>query len=225
MNPLIVMPVYNDLKWFKLAVESIMKTTNFPNTLIIIESESTDGSAEYADKLKEIYPDKDIEIIHTKKEGPMAAMQLGFKLGLERKRDVYFTQTDVIHTGMFDRDWLMEYSAIGKMPDCGIATCWGGGGTACENYVAGFHWVGGWSTYIPYKTIEKLGGYDENMEIGWGADIEYSWRIINAGLRIYTIDYWVYHHRKTPHLNDQNNKLKEIDARNSAYFRKKFNIK
>jgi GT2 family glycosyltransferase len=224
MIPLIVIPVYNDLKYFKMAVESLYKSTDQPFTLMIIESESTDGSAEYADKLKETYPDKEIEVIHTKKEGPMAAMNLGFKIALERKRDLYFTQTDVIHTGMFDRDWLTEYMSIARMPDCGIATCWGGGGIACENYVAGFNWVGGWSTYIPYKTIEKLGGYDENFEIGWGADIEYSWRIINAGLRIYTIDYWVYHHRRTPHLNDMNDRLKEIGKNNEEYFRRKYKI-
>lgn len=224
MNPLIVMPVYNDIKYFKMAIDSLYKSTDQQFTLVIIESESTDGSAEYADNLKKIYPSKDIEVIHTKKEGPMSAMNLGFKLALERKRGIYFTQTDVIHTSMFDRDWLMEYESVGNLPDCGMVTCWGGGGTSGPNYVNNFNWVGGWSTYIPYKTIEKLGGYDENMEIGWGADIEYSWRIINAGLRIYRIDYWVYHHRLTPHMNDQNEKLKEIDARNSAYFRRKYKL-
>jgi GT2 family glycosyltransferase len=227
MKPMIIMPVYNDLKYFKMAVDSIFQSTEQAFTLVIIESESNDGSAEYADSIighgnKEF--DQDIEVIHTKKEGPMAAMNLGFKLSLERKRDVYFTQTDVIHTKMFDRDWLLEYIQIGSMHDCGIATCLGGGGIAAGNYVAGFNWVGGWSTYIPYTTIEKLGGYDENMLIGWGADIEYSWRIVYNGLRIYRIDYWVYHHRKTPHLNDQNNKLEEIDRHNSEYFRRKFKL-
>lgn len=227
MKPLIVIPVYNDLKYFQMAVSSIFNSTEHPFTMVIIESESTDGSAEFADEISHLRNsefDQDVEVIHTKKEGPMSAMQLGFKLGLERKRDVYFTQTDVIHNRMMERDWLLEYEVIGKMPDCGIATCWGGGGVAAENYVAGFQWVGGWSTYIPYRTIEKLGGYDENFLIGWGADIEYSWRIVNAGLRIYRIDYWVNHHRRTPHLNDQNEKIKEIDKHNAEYFRRKYKI-
>lgn len=222
------MPVYNDLKYFQMAVDSIFKSTNTPFTLVIIESESTDGSQEYADFLgRQNWPNElgqDVEIIHTKKEGPMAAMDLGFKLALERQRDVYFTQTDVIHMDLFDRDWLSEYISIGQMPDCGIATCWGGGGISAANYVNNFQWVGGWSTYIPWRVIDKLGGYDHNMEIGWGADIEYSWRIVNAGLRIYRIDYWVYHHRKTPHSNDIRTNLPEIDARNSAYFRRKYKL-
>jgi len=222
MKPLIVIPVYNDLKYFKIAVDSLINSTDYPFMLIIIESESTDGSAEYADSLKTLYPSTEIEIIHTKKEGPMKAMNLGFKLALERKRDLYFTQTDAQHFRLCDRDWLMEYVLLSEVNDCGMITCHGGGGISGPNYVQGFNWVGGWSTYIPYKTIEKFGGYDENFKIGWGADIEYSWRMVANGLRIYRIDYWVNHHRHTAHTNDKNPLIGNIDAENALYFQTKY---
>jgi GT2 family glycosyltransferase len=222
MIPIIAIPVYNDKEGLQRNIESIYNSTTHPFDLIIIESESTDGSAEYVDELVKNYPD--IGVIHTKKEGPMKAMNLAFKIALERKQDLYFTQTDAVHYKMFDQDWLLKYVCLAMHEDCGILTCWGGGDYAHDNYVDGFYWIAGHSTYIPLKTIERLGGYDENFEIGWGADIEYTYRIVNAGLRIYFIDYWVYHHRNTHHLNDRRSNINEIDERNSEYFRRKYNL-
>jgi len=223
---IIGMPVHNDFEYFRYAVDSLIRSTDFPFTLIIIESESTDGSKEYADLLPKIYKNKSIEVIHTKKQGPLKAYNKLFDIALERKSDLLLTQTDVIFPRLFRRDWLLEFVKISKMPSVGIITTINGGGISGPAYTQGFRWAGGWCTYIPHKTIRKIGKYDENFIIGDGVDIDYSYRIFKEGLQIVFTNYWVDHHYMSSHSNEQleHEKLEEIKRKNATYFRRKFNI-
>ena len=185
---IIGIPVYNDVEGFKYAFYTLLYSTIVRDKIILIESESTDGSAKFCDDLAKFYDF--VEVIHTPKEGPLTAYNRLFQIAKERKEDLFLTQTDVIFPRRYNMDWLQEMKRIAEeRVDCGMITCYGGGGHSGIDFIDGFFWVGAWCTYIPYRTIEKLGGYDENIPLGWGVDIDYTYAVTQLGYKIYTIDY------------------------------------
>jgi glycosyltransferase involved in cell wall biosynthesis len=80
---IIGVPVHNDFESFKAMIESLVISTNSFDKLIIIESASTDATAEYCDFLVTAHPK--IEVIHTAKEGPLKAYNRLFAIAKERK--------------------------------------------------------------------------------------------------------------------------------------------
>lgn len=212
----IILPVSDSMPHLPVMIKSLYESTNFPFKLIIIESESKDGTRQYVDKL---FEDKDnVEVFHTKKRGLPAAINYGIKRA--GNLDVYLTQDDVIHYKLYGRDWLMDMWNASKYKKTGIVTCLCGSGVSGPDYINGLRWAGTWATYIPRKTIKKVGLFDEKM--GPGDDIDYCYRVGKAGLKGSMIDYWVHHHRLTEHGNvDSETKQKEM----ANYFRKKYGIK
>lgn len=189
----IILPCRNSKRVIGRAIESILRT-RYPFKLIIVESESTDGTAElvqdYAKRFNEI------EVYHTKKEGLVKAINFGINKAGDR--DVYLTQDDAILPELFARDWLTEMVKIKRThKDVGLITSIRGGGISGDLYVNGFPWIGTWSMYIPRETIDKIGLFDE--QFGPGDDIDYCYRVFLAGLQMYEANFWIDHHRKTEH--------------------------
>ena len=151
---------------------------------------------------------------------PKKGLPNAINFGIEKARDldVYITQDDVIHNGLFGRDWLAEMYNIAKYHEkVGIVTSVGGGGISGPDYVDGMKWVGTWSLYLPRRTINKIGTFDEKM--GPGDDIDYSYRCQKKDLQILIVDYWVQHHRLTDHGNVDSEKAKK---QMSEYFKNKY---
>ena len=223
---IIGVPVHNDLTYFKMMVESLFKSTDTHFLLLVIESESTDGSREYSDALNAIYPSRDIEIIHTKKEGPLKAYNKLFDIATERKCNLLLTQTDVVFPRLVGRDWLNEFIYLGKKEEIGAVVTLNGGGYSGPRYVKDFMWAGAWCTYIPYTTLKEIGKYDENFILGDAVDIDWSYRISKAGKRIQIANYWVDHHWQTAHDNEAmpHEELERIKKANGVYFRKKHKL-
>jgi len=189
---IIGIPIYNNLQGLKYCFYSFINSTMVRDKIILLESGSIDGSAEFCDELAKFYDF--VEVIHTPKEGPLKAYNRLFQIAKERKEDLFLTQTDVIFPKCLGRDWLMHMKGLAQERiDCGIITSYGGGNYSGSDFINGFYWVGAWCTYIPYRTIEKLGGYDERYPIGWGVDIDYTYAIKQLGLEVYQVDYWVDH--------------------------------
>lgn len=209
------MPCYNSGIHLIPAIESILNNTKYPFELLLIESESTDGT----DNICDYYANKynNIRVIHTKREGLVKAYNTGIK---NCEGDVYLTQDDVILPKLYGRDWLTEIVKVSKSIDCGLITTLGGWGISGEDYIKGLKWVGTWSVFIPRKTIEKIGLYDELFSPGMGDDIDYSFRIYRAGLKIFMMDFWVDHHRRTEHRAGNNKTMIE----HAKLFRKKWKI-
>lgn len=220
-NPVsIIMPVRNNIIETNDAIESIVKNTGYSNwELIIIESESTDKTDELCDLWQEEYSDR-IRVFHTKKEGITKAINKGIKEA--GNNDVMLTQNDVILPNLYGRDWLTEMVKGIKKEKCGIVTTIHAGGTAGQLYVNDFQWAGTWSLLIPRTTLNKIGNFDENFSPGPGDDIDFSYRVAKAGLRIYIANFWVDHHRQTENFNDN---LEFRKMQNAGYFRKKHSIK
>jgi len=190
---IIGIPVYNNLNGLKYCFYSFLNSTMVREKIILLESGSTDGSAEFCDELAKFYDF--VEIIHTPKEGPLKAYNRLFAIAKERQQDLFLTQTDVIFPRRYNMDWLQEMKRISEeRKDCGFVTCYGGGNFSGPDFIEGFFWVGAWCTYVSYRTIEKIGGYDENIPLGWGVDIDYSYAANKENLIVYTTNYWVDHY-------------------------------
>jgi GT2 family glycosyltransferase len=169
--------------------------------------------------LPKMYPNQFIQVIHTKMEGPLMAYQLGFEAS--KPYDVYFTQTDTYHPKLIGRDWLHEIVKLSKLPDCGFVSSLDAVKQSGETYF-GIPYIGGWSMFVPRRIIQKFGVFDENFLVGDAVDIEYTYRVIREGFKIYVANFWVDHHRLTEHNNDRREDLEDIKIANRKYFREKY---
>ena len=212
----IILPVYNEIKYLPHMIETLYYSTNFPFKLIIIDGYSTDGTEKYIDDLYNTM--NNVEYYKVKRKGLVNAINFGIKKA--GNSDIYLTQSDVIHFKLFKRDWLKEMHKIAKKEDVGLVMGIAGGGISGPDYLKGQRWAGTWNTYLPKRTIKKVGFLDENM--GPGDDIDYSYRVRKAGLGGFVCQFWVQHHRLTEHGNsDSKAKIKKM----ARYFRKKHGIK
>jgi len=213
----IILPCHNSMPHLQAAIEALYNSTNFPFKLILVESESTDGTVEYCNKLAK---EKDnVEVYHTPKNGLPAAINYG--INKAEDLDVYLTQDDVIHFRLYGRDWLAEMNEASKQnKETAMITSLDGFGISGVDYRKGMKWVGTWSCYLPRRTINKIGLFDENM--GPGDDIDYSYRCLRAGKRFMIVPFWAQHHRMTEHGNVDN---KDIIKKMGQYFKRKYNIK
>jgi len=211
----VILPVSDSMPHLPAMIDSLYGSTDFPFKVIIVESESTDGTAEYVDNLCN---DKDnIEVFHTKKEGLTKAINMGIHKSGDM--DVYITQDDVIHFRLYKRDWLAEMYSEAQKEHIGLITPLNGGGVSGSDYIKGFQWVGTWACYISKKAIKRVGVFDTNMSPG--DDIDYTFRVMLSGLNAVVIDYWIQHHRLTEHGDsDAEDKKKKM----GEYFRNKYNI-
>ena len=215
----IIIPVRNSGKYLSMTIKSIIETINYPFKILLIDSESTDGTTEYCKELSKL---DYIEYYQFPKGSVTKAINYGIKKAGDL--DVLLTQDDVIFHKFLKRDLLTELNGLSKQDTCGIATVYNGVGTSGESYCKGFLWVGTWCMYIPRTTIEKVGLFDEKFSPGDGDDIDYTYNVINNGLGIGITDLFVEHHRKFS-LNAHEHESQEIKKRNSAYFKKKWEIK
>jgi GT2 family glycosyltransferase len=213
-------PVRNDLEAFREAISSFMNSTKADYQIVVIESESTDGTKEFCDLCKS----PKVEIIHTKKEGPLKAYNRLFQIAKERGEDLLLTQTDVKFFKLFKRDWLQEMIDKAKDKKVGAVVPLNGGGISGPTYINGFKWIGGWCSYITNRAINKVGGFDENYPKGWGVDIDLTYAILDAGFNIEVINYWVEHHMSNERIHDSQNIEENEKAKKEAsiYFRNKW---
>jgi glycosyltransferase involved in cell wall biosynthesis len=212
----IVIPVHNSKHYLQIAIDCILNRTQYPFKIILIESESTDGTAELCDTYAE--QNENIEVYHTPKEGIVKAINFGIDMAGDL--DVYLTQDDVLHPRLYKRDWLKEMVSISKVKGCGAVMSINAGGVSGPTYLEGLPWAGTWSLFIPRKTINKIGKFDEKFSPGCGDDIDYSYRIFKAGLLIFQANFWVDHHRSTEHFCDR----QQLQDDHAKYFRQKWKL-
>jgi len=217
---MIGMPVKNDLECVRSAIQNLINSTDMPFKMVLIEGDSTDGTDKFVDFLAEKY--RFIETIHMG-GGPLKAYNKLFELAKERKMDLYLTQSDVIHFRLHGRDWLREMHDIAQKPEVGAVTSLNGGGTSGPSYINKFKWIGGWSSYFPWKTINEIGGYDNNFPNGYGVDIDHTYRI-TLKYQIVFMNYWVDHHMQNERAHDKDPDSQKKMEEASKYFKKKWGI-
>lgn len=215
----IIMPVYNSADHLEAALDSIVNNTEYLHwRLILVCSESNDGTEQICADYCAAY--ENVNAFYTKKEGITKAINFGIAQ-TTKDEDIYLTQDDVILPDLYGRDWLEILVGISQLPNCGLATTLGVGGISGPHYLKGLRWYGTWSLYIPRKTINKIGVFDEAFSPGPGDDIDYSYRVQLAKLRVYMAEFWVDHHRSTQNFNDSS----EMQQRGGRTFQNKYGIK
>lgn len=224
MPVMIGIPVKNDLESLKAMIHSLFESTNYYSLIYIVESSSSDKADEFCDYLASHFPK--VEVIHANTPTPLQAYNMLFQEALIRKMDLLLTQTDVIFPKLYKRDWLERMHSIANVDQTiGAITSLNGGGTSGPDYIDGFKWLGGWCSYYPLRTIEKIGGYDTNFPNGFGVDIDHSYRIYLSGLKSIEVNYWVDHHMSNERQHDRNPNTERMKKESSKYFKKKWKIK
>lgn len=201
-------------------VDSIIHNRRFPVELLIIEAESDDGTAKYCDWLSENY--KNINVIHSPKEGVVKAFNRGMQA--VKEGDVLLTHDDVVFPKLYMTDWLWEMIKFKQFDDCGLIIPLNGGGVSGPEFMEGLVWAGTWCMYIPRRTLDEVGIFDEEFHPGNGEDIDLSYRVHKKNWKIYRANFAVDHHRKTEHTNDQSMDVQKVIKRNSIYFKKKYGL-
>ena len=215
-------PVKNDLKCLHQMINSLFTSTQSFDKLVLVDGNSTDGTKEYIDYLAKV--DSKIQAIHLNSKTPLEAYNFLFKMAETAESDLFLTQTDVIFPKLYNRDWLKEMKEIAWTDKVGAVTTINGGGISGPDYLDGFRWLGGWATYLPFRTL-KLGGYDENFPEGqYGVDIAHTLEIIKSGLQIITINYWVDHHLGNSRGHDKHPDTEKHKAECARYFRRKYKL-
>ena len=219
------MPLKNDIESFNAAIITLYNSTRaFDKIVIVLGDNITDKSDELAYKKQKLDPER-IEIINAKTKTPLEAYNLLFKIAKERHSDLLITQTDVLFPQLYKRDWLQIMKDIANLnPDIGAVTTINGTGMAGKDYIDGFEWLGGWCTYFPIRTINKIGGYDENFPNGFGVDIDHTYRLVKAGLKVVKVNYWVDHHMMNNREHDKDPNTEQMKQDSSKYFKKKWGI-
>lgn len=214
VNPIaIIMPIHNaNPKWIEIGLKALYESTDYPFILHLIESESTDGSAEFCDKWAENHIN--CRVFHTPKKGLANAVNYG--LTHSGDMDCYLTQPDVIHRRLYAYDWL-KYLAD-ETKNFGAIVTLGAGGISGPSYIDGLRWFGTWSVLLTRETINKVGLLDEQFSPG--DDIDYTFRCYKNEIRIGEAPFWVEHHRLTPHIGDDS----KLQGDMSKLFRKKWKL-
>lgn len=215
-------PVSNDLESLKLMLESLIASTSAFKTIYIVESGSDEKTLKWLEQVKKWY--SCIEIVHTPKEGPLKAYNQIFKEARDRKMDLLLTQTDVVFPKLYKRDWLSIMQYVSENEKIGAVTCLNGGGKSGDTYINGFKWIGGWCTYIPLRTNELIGGYDETYPNGFGVDIDYTYAILSKELNICEINYWVDHHMQNERNHDIDPETEKRKEESAKYFKQKWKL-
>jgi len=225
-NKLIIgVPVKNDLESLKEMIKSLYESTNVNYTLMfIIGKECNDETINY---LTNLPFKKGIAVIipDTRTHTPLDAYNVLFKTAELNKSDLFVTQTDVLFPKLYKRDWLYNMRQIAKDESIGAITSINGGGISGPDYINGFEWLGGWCTYYPYRTLEKIGGFDKNFPNGYGVDIDHTYRLYKTGLKILKVNYWVDHHMMNERVHDKDSNTEQMKKESSEYFKKKWNLK
>jgi len=211
----IILPTYNVWPHIKPMIEALYASTNFKFRLIVVDGFSTDGTMNYLNQ--EMKKHNNMEVHQIKARGLVNAINYGIKQSGEL--DVYLTQADVIHFKLYGRDWLLEMWEHAQDEKVGSIIGMGGGGISGSNFKKGIVWAGTWNTYLPRRTINKVGLFDERFS--GGDDIDYSYRIGLANLDGVVINYWVDHHQLTER-GDYNNPAHQMKM--SKLFKKKWSL-
>src|SRR3990167_10298946 len=144
-------PVKNHVESLKEMIKSLLNSTfSYDEIVFVLGKNITNEANEFCYNLQRRY--NKIKIINAETTTSLHAYNILFKLAKDLKSDLILTQTDVIFPKLYRRDWIQSIKALSILSDCGAVIPLNGGGISGPDYVDGLHWIGGWCTYLPYRT-------------------------------------------------------------------------
>lgn len=212
MKTSVIIPAYNSEKTISKCISSLLRQTNKPDEIIVVDDGSIDKTK------KEVKKFKDVKLISQINRGPASARNLGVK---KAKGDILlFTDDDCIP----DRYWVseMEKPFRSKTVD-GVQ---GRYMTKQEGLIPRFvqmeiedrydrmkkreniDFIGSYSAGYRKSIFMKYGGFDESFPVASGEDPELSFKLSEHGHKMVFNEKAVVYHNHTESF--------------SAYMKKKF---
>lgn len=228
INTSIITLTYNQLKYTKEFVESVIKnTTNYE--LIIVDNNSTDGTREYLKKMED-ENDKIIVILNSKNEGFPKAVNQGI-LAASAANIVVANNDIVVTEGWLDKmidasetnsnigivgpisnsvsgvqlDKKADYKSIDEMHKYANLVS-----EENKGQIEEFPRVAFLCTLIKKEVIEKIGGLDERFTPGNFEDDDFCLRAQKVGYKtIIAKDVFIHHYGSVSFKNNGNNEYAE----------------
>ena len=228
----IILPVCDQYEFTKNCIDSIVKNTDTPYRLIIINNGNNPKTHKLLDELEAA---KNIEtsIVHNGRNiGWVKALNVGIEIS--DAPYVCFQNDDTIVT----QGWLRKMIATLKSgEDFGmINPTWEGrpSSVSIDRYNAMLEtgakkfiktdWCRGFSALMKRSVIEKVGKVDEVYGLAYFDDVDYAVRAAEAGFQILrALDTYVYHHRNVTFFEVLKGKRwNELHEKNKRIYYKKW---
>ncbi|MDD5438883.1 MAG: glycosyltransferase family 2 protein [Candidatus Omnitrophica bacterium] len=227
----IILPVCDQYEFTKNCIESIIRNTDTPYRLIVINNGTNESTRKLLAGLEQ---NNDVEttIVHNASNiGWVKALNKGIELS--RAPYVCFQNDDTVVT----RGWLRKMiRTLELRPDFGIINpSWEGRpkrmpidryGELLTKKTPRFietDWARGFSVVVKRRVIDTIGPVDEQYSPAYFDDVDYSVTAIEAGFRcLLARDTYVYHHRNVTFFEIlKGPKWNELHEKNKLlYYRK-----
>src|SRR3990167_5921908 len=180
MKLIVGVPVKNDLESLEEMIVSLYESTKMEYTIVFVVGEGC--NKETIDYITDLPFRQGVSVLIPKirTKTPLEAYNYLFNYAKEQKCDLFVTQTDVLFSRLYKRDWLGIMHQLAQNSEIGAITCINGTGVSGQDYINGLEWLGGHCTYYPFRTLEIIGGYDSEFPNGYGVDIDYTYKIGRA---------------------------------------------
>lgn len=213
-----ILPTKDNERQLDFCLKTLFHSTNYPFKVIIISSNTEEHPLGAIAQWSRVYSDR-IQVIKTDTSGiNIKAINIG--INATTTEDVILIHDDMQFFKLYTRDWLQEMAEATK-GNIGMVTYTNNICMSNADYLDGLPWIGSWFCYIPRTTIQKVGIMDESFEIG--EDIDYSYRVQNAGLKLGQMYFWHEHHQMRS--SKHNEQTEEVKKRNALRFKIKHGIK
>lgn len=230
----IVIPVYNQLKFTKDCLDSLLRDQDrCPYEIIIVDNASTDGTREYLmERAKELDRSRDIliPIFNDTNRGVAPAWNQGLKASTGKIIGI-LNNDILLSTGWFrSLVWALENHRLALVSPfaAGGAMDYDFEARAAEFSRKNFTKL--WSDFdfscvvLPRSTYEKIGLFDEGYLIGGYEDTDYCHRLRKAGLRYGVSGAAFIHHFGSQTLGEFKKRGDKHAAHNRDYFIKKWGV-
>ncbi len=195
----IIIPTYNNLKYLKLCLESLIKNSRFNHEVIIHINEGTDGTLDFLknENYKTTYSKVNTGVCVAFNEAAKKSTKEFLVLAHD---DMYFCPNwdiifnDEVKTIPKNSDFFLSGTMVQPFESYINLDC----GNNIENFnekkllselpkikfenFQGTHWQ---PSLIPLKTWNKVGGFSEEFSPGLGSDPDFNMKLWKIGVRLF----------------------------------------
>lgn len=229
MTLAIVIPLYNQIGFTKLCLETLTRNTSSEVRIIVIDNASSDGTAEYLATRDNI-----TVISNTENLGCAGAWNQGVKAATGAEKVIVLNNDVIVSPGWLEG--LLHGAIKWKLDVVCPAVREGEYNYDIDPYsyeytnkMNGVFRSGkahGICFMVGRQVFEKIGLFDENFRIGQYEDKDFFWRATQAGFRLGTVGSSFLHHFGSV---TQKSLSKTLDAKpyaleNKAYFIRKWKL-
>jgi len=201
----IIIPLYNQLDYTRKCVDSILADKNRPLLeLILVDNASYDGTHEYLDEVLRKHsnnPTLSWKIIRNETNlGVAPAWNQGLKAATTN--ELFVINNDILATN----SWIQGIRTGLKKHHLAIACPYSingplnyelelrAGRFTARNYNRVWNDYSFCAFFMPRKTLEKIGLFDENFKVGGYEDTDYCYRLKKEGLTFGIVGSSFIHH-------------------------------